>query len=662
MRKITLSRRLLAVTMGMLLGVCGAWADAISLPCTRVDFAQRTEFNISGETTGTKGLELGNNGAYYGLGSCKGGNYCTLQVTNATAQTYLFAMQMKEGNGNSGTVKFTLTDTSDETKTYTVGAISCPSTNNELRDFVGELSNLPVGTYNMRIDFTAGGTWAPNLYNLAIVAKNDFAKYNTRLISPATVDLEKALKTQNFTTKTNEISSTRNGYDVAYIINCGEAGTYSVDFDASAVDTGVSIDATVFNVDGTPGGTANNVIANSGNSSDWSQYATYHAENLTLKAGCNVVRFKFNKSGGTNLTWAVANVKNVTLTKTADINQIPAASFAMNLGVRADRPNTAFKSDKLVDSNQRGSYFVYRANVTTAGNYILSIGSYCDQPNTKQPSFTVLITDANGVETSQTFTITNDGTNSPVDETFKTNAINLPAGICTIKISFASATNNLWTTNLTGMKFYSVLDEAIAFTPTAMTTNVSMTRTMAANKWSTFVAPFAMTAEQVTSNFGAGAKVAKLTGVNGTALTFATATATEANVPVMIYPSQDVTTITADGVTIEEGTPTQTESTVSFVGNYGGQVSIPQGAYFVANNNLYQASDNSNTMKNFRAYFTTTGGARLSGFTFDGETTAVQSVAVSQQQAEQVYDLQGRRVSQPQKGLYIVNGKKIVVK
>ena len=40
--------------------------------------------------------------------------------------------------------------------------------------------------------------------------------------------------------------------------------------------------------------------------------------------------------------------------------------------------------------------------------------------------------------------------------------------------------------------------------------------------------------------------------------------------------------------------------------------------------------------------------------------TAIESVAANRQQAPQVYDLQGRRVAQPRRGLYIVNGKKRV--
>lgn len=44
------------------------------------------------------------------------------------------------------------------------------------------------------------------------------------------------------------------------------------------------------------------------------------------------------------------------------------------------------------------------------------------------------------------------------------------------------------------------------------------------------------------------------------------------------------------------------------------------------------------------------------------DATSVQSVAASLQQAGQLFDLQGRQVQQPTKGLYIQNGKKIVVR
>ena len=62
-----------------------------------------------------------------------------------------------------------------------------------------------------------------------------------------------------------------------------------------------------------------------------------------------------------------------------------------------------------------------------------------------------------------------------------------------------------------------------------------------------------------------------------------------------------------------------------------------------------------------KAYLTYSAGAReFIGF---GNTTSIQSIDNGQLTIDNVvYDLQGRRVSQPTKGLYIVNGKKVVVK
>ena len=55
-------------------------------------------------------------------------------------------------------------------------------------------------------------------------------------------------------------------------------------------------------------------------------------------------------------------------------------------------------------------------------------------------------------------------------------------------------------------------------------------------------------------------------------------------------------------------------------------------------------------------------GAR-NGFAFgDDSTTGISNVNVNENVNGSVYDLQGRKVSTPGKGLYIVNGKKVVIK
>lgn len=56
-------------------------------------------------------------------------------------------------------------------------------------------------------------------------------------------------------------------------------------------------------------------------------------------------------------------------------------------------------------------------------------------------------------------------------------------------------------------------------------------------------------------------------------------------------------------------------------------------------------------------------GARVMSFTFGNETTALTQVNDNQRTVNNEYfDLQGRRVANPTKGLYIVNGKKVVIK
>jgi hypothetical protein len=69
------------------------------------------------------------------------------------------------------------------------------------------------------------------------------------------------------------------------------------------------------------------------------------------------------------------------------------------------------------------------------------------------------------------------------------------------------------------------------------------------------------------------------------------------------------------------------------------------------------------SLKPFRAYFTVAGGADARiALKFDDETTGIETISKSPLTVNQYYDLQGRRVAQPTKGLYIKDGKKVIVK
>ena len=88
-----------------------------------------------------------------------------------------------------------------------------------------------------------------------------------------------------------------------------------------------------------------------------------------------------------------------------------------------------------------------------------------------------------------------------------------------------------------------------------------------------------------------------------------------------------------------------------------------EGYYGVTTAGKIVKANASATMKGFRAYFTglpTTATARLS---FEDDATGIAEVErMRNGENETYYDLSGRKVAQPAKGLYIVSGKKVVVK
>ena len=99
-----------------------------------------------------------------------------------------------------------------------------------------------------------------------------------------------------------------------------------------------------------------------------------------------------------------------------------------------------------------------------------------------------------------------------------------------------------------------------------------------------------------------------------------------------------------------------------------GQYNYVFGWTEVANPGFYLINATPATLASFKAYLHTTdalstsAAARLA-ITFDDDvTTGVTEIVNSKLSNSKYFDLQGRRVAAPQKGLYIVNGKKVVIK
>ena len=118
-------------------------------------------------------------------------------------------------------------------------------------------------------------------------------------------------------------------------------------------------------------------------------------------------------------------------------------------------------------------------------------------------------------------------------------------------------------------------------------------------------------------------------------------------------------------------TPTSSNSSDNYSGNslVGTMTSIenPGNAYVLnykatTGAGFYKLTSGGNIGAN-KAYLTYSGSLAPEFFSLDGGTTGIDATLVNSEKVNSVvYDLQGRRVSQPAKGLYIVNGKKVIIK
>lgn len=254
-----------------------------------------------------------------------------------------------------------------------------------------------------------------------------------------------------------------------------------------------------------------------------------------------------------------------------------------------------------------------------------------------------------------------------------------------------------------------ILDETSTVAPERVeNTKVLVKRTIKAGEWSTICLPFAMTEAQVKAAFGNGVQLAEFSGsdvyfdgssVANIRINFITegVSTIEANHPYVIKSERNIPNedeeefkegFRVDEVSIVDGTPTIKKSATwhiqgmdisggpdEFIGSYV-VTEIPVNSLFLSGSTYYYATAATKKMKGFRAYFTLTkelddksaSSAKI-GFFIDDETTAIDGINAGQRVIDGVYDLQGRKVmvkdgdiNNLQRGLYIINGKKVAIK
>lgn len=238
-----------------------------------------------------------------------------------------------------------------------------------------------------------------------------------------------------------------------------------------------------------------------------------------------------------------------------------------------------------------------------------------------------------------------------------------------------------------------VLDETSTTAPVASggAVDIMVKRTIKANEWSTLVLPFNMTEAQVKEALGSDVQLAEFEdyeaeydaddNVTGLTVNFVATDLSEGfygNYPYLVKTSKDITEflVTATIDPDEEDavaeftngkTGPKKEVYGSLIGTYHAGDAIPNNGLFLSGNKFWYSAG-ATKIKAFRAYFMLN--EVLSGvaeakvrFMVDEDAAAIEGITPDMENGVW-YTLDGRQLNgkPTEKGVYIVDGKKVLIK
>lgn len=230
-----------------------------------------------------------------------------------------------------------------------------------------------------------------------------------------------------------------------------------------------------------------------------------------------------------------------------------------------------------------------------------------------------------------------------------------------IKVYYSDDTE-AFATAVNTMKVNYALSETSSDAITTGTYDVTLTRSFQQG-WNSICLPFAV--EDIESVFGEDAKVYQFTSYTSSYVTFETVGEMSAGTPYLIkMPEASSEAIVLNDCNITTADAGNVEiSGVTFQGTYAPKAAgTLTGMYGITTENDIRPATAEASLDGFRAYLIgSLAGARI--MIFD-ETTGIKTVYGSKEILGdgRVYNLNGQHVENAKKGVYIVNGKKVVIK
>ena len=188
--------------------------------------------------------------------------------------------------------------------------------------------------------------------------------------------------------------------------------------------------------------------------------------------------------------------------------------------------------------------------------------------------------------------------------------------------------------------------------------------------WNTICLPFAV--GDIEAAFGTGAKAYGFDDFADGELKFSLVTTLTAGVPYVIYVPAEITDLIAfENIVVEESNTTSSSIDKNGIYFRGTYAPIAAGEWTKANStdDIYGLTADGRIRKagteasilGFRGYFDIPAGTEVKGFVFGGDATGIDAIDHSSLTIDHsIYNLAGQRLNKVQKGINIINGKKIL--
>lgn len=372
---------------------------------------------------------------------------------------------------------------------------------------------------------------------------------------------------------------------------------------------------------------------------------TYEGDEATLKWS------KYIKIGG---TWYVSSESTFSATATEagskNVIYTPAdgIDYFFEFENLTKTGSFAATEDGVELSNKNAARFSKSSKVWTsaiaAGTYTLNI--YCKGTNAKSPTLPMYYCDTDGSNLVYIGEATACQANNW--ELKEKTGVVIPEGkaLCLYNTDDKNNSNYL-----------------VDYFTLTRTGDATVSKTITSAGWATYCSPYALDFSGDIANLtdvyivtGGSAGVLTKTSVNGGTVPANTGlllkgTEGTVTIPVVATGSTDVSANKLVGVTAN--------TEIAAEAGYVLMNDATNGLAFYKNKNAFTVGANT-------AYLSVDfadAAARFDSFSFDDETTGITQIENGKSNIENsVYNLNGQRVSKPKNGLYIVNGKKVIVK